>query len=170
MSAVEKHYVVFYSPGTIFHETRQQPIESWGIPEACMRARNVVERHGAKPFAFTFITVLTADPIPDGRGGMLNVEEKQIAKSSLHFLGGMVQCYDDLLANPEGQEILISNMRYNNIPYVVVNENSYRSFNPFGEHDVVVDPATGAIISRGDKPDRLEYRARFKTRFGGSDG
>lgn len=95
---MRKHYVTFLSPGTFFSEQTSQPITEWDPRLAVGMAETVVERHGAKPYAFYFTTRLAGDPVPDGEGGHLEVQEKDVARSGNYFLGGRVLSYDDVVA------------------------------------------------------------------------
>lgn len=159
---MKKHYVTFVSPGTFVSESTTKPIESWSPETACYLARDIVERYGATPYGFYFTTVLTADDVPDGQGGFLKVEKKEIDRSGTHFLGGEISNYDEVVDRNDPEErILRDNMRGNRYHYIIVNKNSYKSTMEFKVKDVVVDPATGKVIDRGDSPERMAYRARL---------
>lgn len=165
----EHHAVEFYSPGTFLAETRQLAMPSWDTKHAVELAPEIVERHGARPFGFRFLTVLVHEPVPDGRGGTMEVQSKTVAKSGIHYLGGEVLSYDDWLRAGEPENsVLMSNMRCNGYPYSIVNYNSYRHTSLFNEEDVVVD-AKGVIVERGDSPERMAYRARKLEEWGRVD-
>lgn len=155
----EKHYVTFLSPGTFMSEQTTKPIESWDPARAIALGEDVVERHDARPYGFVFETRLVSDPVPDGRGGHLRVESKLLERSGTHFLGGKLRTFDEVesLADPK-EEILLSNMRSNEMSIVCEVRRGYKSTHPFGERDVVVD-AVGRIVERGDDPARVAYRA-----------
>jgi hypothetical protein len=157
VAAIEKHYVEFYSPGTLFSESSCKPIDSWDTKQACEMANSIQKRYNAKPYAFRFTTFLEVQPIPYGRGGMLTVEPKEIAKSALHFLGGKLIRYEEVPDDDE-HSIMRSNMRSNNMPVVIENCNSWKYTGEFGPEDCIVD-ADGAIVRRGNDPDLAEYRA-----------
>lgn len=76
-----KYTVTFYSAGTLISETTTRKIGEWSISAAVRMAESIKERHGATPYGFVFETCITADPIPDGQGGTLNVEPKSIKRS-----------------------------------------------------------------------------------------
>lgn len=155
---MRKDFVTFLSPGTFVHEQTTKPIDKWDIPAACEMSTSIVERYGARPFCFYFTTVLTAEPVPDGEGGTLEVCPKEVARSGTHFLGGTVLTIHDVEARARpGDEILASNMRFN-WPVVVETSNGFRSVNPFVQDDVIVD-AAGHIVERGDTPERVRMRS-----------
>lgn len=53
---MEKHFVIFYSPGTFVHETTEKEIAAWNTQAAMDMARGIKERYGATPYGFQFIT------------------------------------------------------------------------------------------------------------------
>lgn len=155
---MRKHQVTFYSPGTFVSESSSYDIESWDTAKAVELSEKVVERYGAKPYGFVFETLITAKDVPDGEGGTLRVESKLAERSGIHFLGGRLETYDEVAArNDEKENILRSNMKYNDNWIICINTNSYRSTLPFTEKDRIVD-ADGRIVERGDTPERIAYR------------
>lgn len=163
--ALRKHYVTFYSPGTLFAESTSKPIASWDTAEAVKLADGITERYSAKPYGFRFETRLVAEPIPDGEGGLLAVESKLVKESGTHFLGGHLLTLDEVEARGDPKEsVLQSNMHNDDMCIVCVNDNSWRSTNPFGERDCIVD-VTGAVTARGDDPKHVAYRAAVKERL-----
>lgn len=166
----KQHTVTFYSPGTFFPEETTKTIDAWDLKKAVELSETVVERYGAKPFRFRFATVLAHDPIPDGQGGHLRVEPREIECSCLYYLGGEIREYDEIAAEPEPEDkvratsrrIMLSNMRQH--PIIIVNENSYLNRSPFEESDQVVD-STGTVVRRGDEPDLVAKRAKYLARF-----
>lgn len=159
---VEKHYAVFFSPGTFVSETNEKPVKSWDTEAVTPLWQGIEQRHGAKPYGFRFETRLEAEAIPDGRGGTLRVEPKTTASSGMHYIGGDLQTYADIVkANLPGEEILRSNMRCNEIPVILVNTNSYKFTAAFGEEDCVVHPDTGKVLVKGDSPLLTKYRKQF---------
>ena len=156
---MRKHQVTFYSPGTLFSESSTFDIESWDPVKAVAMSETIKERYNAKPYGFVFSTLLVHDDVPDGEGGLLHVESKTVKKSGVHFLGGRLETYDDVVSRKDPKEdILQSNMRCNEDWIVCINTNSYRSTMPFNEDDCIVD-ATGKIVERGNDPQRIAYRA-----------
>lgn len=155
---MRKHQVTFYSPGTLFSESSTRSIDSWDIAQAVEMSKEISERYGAKPYGFVFETVLTAKDVPDGEGGTLRVEAKVVERSGIHFLGGRLETYDDVVARDKSDEsILRSNMRCNSMWIVCINTNSYRSTLPFNEEDKLVD-SRGNVIESGNDPKWIEYR------------
>lgn len=146
----EKHYVTFYSPGTLMSETTTEPIRAWNRELAVAMSKTIVERYGARPFAFRFLTRLEAEPVRTDRGTM-TVEPKETARSGLHFLGGTILTLSDVETRADPRDaILISNMRCNKIERVVENTNSWKSVTPFAPGDVVVD-SNGAIVAEASR-------------------
>ena len=157
--STEKHYVDFYSPGTFFDERSSQPIGAFGdVGAAIEMAKSVEERYSAKPYGFRFGTYLEADPIPDERGGTLQVEPKRIAQSGTYFINGRLRKYDEVVADNDPKEsILRSNMRCNQMCIVVETRNSWKHTTSFDENDFVVNDA-GGIVQRGNDPELVAYR------------
>lgn len=128
---MEKHFVTFYSPGTFLAETTEKPIDSWDVDAAQKMAHDIVERYGATPYAFRFST--------RGRGPN-DLDSRELKKSCLYHLGGKVETLAEVEArNDPKEEILRSNMRSNRYDKVVTNDNSWRSTQPLGADDVVLD-------------------------------
>lgn len=164
---MRKHYVTFVSPGTLFAEMTSKPIDAWDIKQALALEKGTIERYGAKPFGFYFSTRLVVDPVPDGEGGTLNVEPREVERSGMHFLADAghwsLHSYDELeRVGSKETEILRSNMRGNGWPIVFESRRSFRCTQPFEERDVVVDDKTGDILVRGDEPEKRAYRDRMK--------
>lgn len=127
---MKKHFVTFYSPGTFVHETRSKPIESWDVDKAKEMAKDIVERHGAKPFGFSFST----------RGRLEDLDSKVIEESCMYYLGGKVETYEEVKARAtEGDRVLVSNMEYNDIKRIITNTNSWKVTQPFNDDDVLLE-------------------------------
>lgn len=156
---MRKHFVTFYSPGTFFVETTTKPIDSWDPVEAVKLAKCVVERYNALPYGFRFYTKLVADPIPDGEGDWLETVPKDVDNSGVFFLGGKIRTIDEIESlGLEEEHILRSNMKCNDIPIVIENNNSWKSTQPFNEEDCIVN-MEGKIEMKGNDPSLVGYRA-----------
>lgn len=125
-----KHFVTFFSPGTLVAETTELEIEDWYQGVAMEMAHDVVERHGATPYAFQFSTRERSDD---------ELDSKVTRKSGLYFLGGKIQSLEQVKADPDSTPTLISNMESNGYRRVVTNTNSYKWTQPLGDDDVVLD-------------------------------
>lgn len=129
--SVQAHFVTFYSPGTFVAETTEKRIKSWDTDEAMKMAHGIEERYGATPYGFRFTT--------RGRSEG-DLDSRQIAQSCLYHLGGKVETLAEVEArNDPKEDILRSNMRGNGYDRIVVNDNSWRSVQPLGKDDVVLD-------------------------------
>lgn len=130
MSTIKKHFVKFLSPGTFVHEETTKPIDSWCIDTAVEMARGIVERHNAKPFAFSFVT---------RSRGKDDFNSKETKRSGRYYLGGRVLSLDGVKREMPEEEILQANMRCNGWDKIVVNDNSWRICQPLWKDDVVLD-------------------------------
>lgn len=159
-----KHFVTFLSPGTFVSEETTKPIDTWDPVQAVTMGETIVERYGAKPYAFYFATFLVADPIPDGEGGTLAVQGKEVERSGMYHLGGKVESFDEVVArNDPKEETMRRNMEWNDHQYVCITTNSYKHCAIFNEKDVVVN-AKGDVTERGDSPERMAYRKAWEER------
>ena len=156
---MRKHKVTFYSPGTFMSESSSFDIDSWDTAKAVEMSEKIIERYNAKPYGFVFTTILVHEDVPDGEGGFLHVESKKVKESGIHFLGGRLETYTEVVnRNDPKEEILRSNMRGNEQWIVCINTNSFRSTMPFDEEDCIVD-AQGKVVERGNDPKYIAYRA-----------
>lgn len=148
MKSVEKHYVVFHSPGTFFDETSRRNIDSWDTKEAIKISRTISERYDASPFGFVFVTLLEADPIKDDSGNEFNVQPIKVKESGMHFIGGTVDTYKTISERNLKEDIILrSNMRSNKFWTVVTNTNSYKVVRPFDKDSVILNE-NGEVIDR----------------------
>ena len=128
---MKKHYVIFYSPGTLVAETTTKEIEKWDIVKAVKMAEAIEERYGAKPYGFQFSTK---------KRGFRDFDSKETKRSSMYYLGGKIYTLEELKAqNDPDNRILISNMERNGYARVVINNNSYEWTQPLDEGDMVLD-------------------------------
>lgn len=131
MTAIQKHFVRFYSPGTFVAEMSEKPIESWDTDAAMKMADEITERYSATPYGFRFITRGRDDD---------DLDSKEIASSNFYYLGGKVETLAEVEArNDPKEEILRSNMRCNGYDRIIVNDNSWRWTQPLDAQDVVLD-------------------------------
>lgn len=128
---MEKHFVTFYSPGTLFAEQTSKPIDSWDVGKASELAHEIVERHEATPYGFRFVTRSRG---PD------DLNSHQSAQSAMYFLGGKVETLAEIEARDDPkEEILRFNMHCNGYDKVITNTNSWRCTLPLDKDDVVLD-------------------------------
>jgi hypothetical protein len=125
-----KHFVVFFSPGTLFAEATEKPIDSWDVEEAKKKAINIKERHGATPYGFCFTTRERKND---------ELDSKEIKRSGTYFLGGKVLTIKDIKKRKDPKDaILISNMECNHWNKVVENCNSWKIVQPFLKGDTLL--------------------------------
>ena len=128
---MRKHFVTFYSPGTMVAEASTKPIDSWDVNAAMEIARSIKERHGATPYSFRFTTRERGDD---------DLDSKVVETSNLYFLGGRVETREEVDARDDPKEaILRSNMKINGYDRIVVNDNSWHWTQPLNADDVVLD-------------------------------
>ncbi len=131
MIEVFKHFVVFLSPGTLVSERSTHAIDEWDVEKAKEQARSIIERHGATPYAFYFMT--RARDAKD-------LDSRELDRSCQYFLGGKVETLAEIEArNDPSESILLGNMRCHGYNRVIVNTNSFKSTMPFGDSDVILD-------------------------------
>jgi hypothetical protein len=99
MAIRREHRVTFYSPGTMFSEVTSKPIPAWDTRMAVGMAEGIVERHDARPYGFRFETFMVGDPVPDGEGRVLEVKARLDKSSGMHFLGGSVRTFAQVMAD-----------------------------------------------------------------------
>lgn len=155
-----QHAVIYFSPGTFFCESSSRDVDKPDVKAAAVMAAEITERYNAKPWGFCFAEYLTHPDVPDGRGGMLSVERKEVRRSGIYHLGGRLRDLDEIEAAADPSErILRDNMRCNDFCIVVENTNSWKSVQPFRENDVLLD-ATGEVVTRGNDKAITEYRRK----------
>ena len=126
------HFVEFYSPGTFLAETTVRPVESWDVEAAQEMAGAIVERYGARPYAFRF---LTRERGPD------DLDSHVSDRSGLYYLGGQVRTIEEVRATADPSErILLSNMECNGWDRVVSTTEGWKWTQPLTDGDVVLEP------------------------------
>lgn len=127
---MEKHFVTFLSPGTLFAESTTKEIESWDAKKATAMAREIIERHGATPYAFHFTTRQRSEA---------ELDSKVVATSNTYYLGGVIETIADVKKrNSPDERILLSNMECNGYDKIIINTNSWKVTQPFREGDVLL--------------------------------
>jgi len=160
---VRKHAVTFLSPGTFVHEQTTRAIDAWDTAQAATMASSIKERYGAKPFGFYFTTDIVGEDMPDGEGGKLKVQPKEVARSNTYFLGGELLTYEDVVArNDKDERILCRNMLDNDYAVILVNTNSWKVSLPFEKDSVLLDDL-GNVVVLGSAPEWVEHRRAFAT-------
>ncbi len=134
-----EHRVTFLSHGTDFPDSTIKPIDSWSI----WLAVDMAAVDDDEPYGFFFSTLV------DGR-----VTEC----SGMHYIGGTVL---DLAAAEAqtGCEVFVGHMRRFGLPFAIKELGGHMHYAAFGDRDVVVD-ASGAIVERGDSPERTAVREK----------
>lgn len=128
---MQKHFVMFYSPGTFIAETTELPIDEWDVDVAVEMARSVTERHGSRPYGFKFITRARGEE---------DLDSRVVKTSGMYFLGGRVETLEEIEArNDPSERILRTNMHNNGVKRIVINENSYKWTQPLRDGDVVLN-------------------------------
>lgn len=128
---MEKHFVEFASPGTFVSESTAKEIDSWDVAKAMDMAHEINERYNAKPYGFRFITRSRGDK---------DLDSKVTKTSGFYYLGGRIRTLADVERdNLEGEEILRTNMRMNDIKLVIENNNSWKFTAEFTDKDTLLD-------------------------------
>ncbi len=128
---MKKHFVTFYSPGTIVHEYSEKPIDSWDVDKAKEMAKDILERYSATPFGFQFSTRERKDD---------ELDSKVIKKSNMYYLGGTILTLADVKKRGDKKDyILIMNMEGNGYDRVIENTNSWKATMPLEKGDIVLD-------------------------------
>lgn len=124
---MKRHFVTFFSPGTLFAEYTEKPIDSWDTAKAVKMARAIKERHGATPYGFQFTT---------RERKTKDLDSKVVKSSKMYYLGGKILTLAEIKArNDPNDRILISNMESNGYDRVIENRNSWKTVQPFQNGD-----------------------------------
>lgn len=114
--ARKEHFVTFLSPGTFVAESSTKWIKYWDTDEAVEMASYIVERYGARPYAFYFTTKGRTEE---------ELDSSEIDRSRMFYLGGTIKTLAEVALEEidnEKPSILLQNMRGNKIDRVIVNE------------------------------------------------
>ena len=128
---MERHFVQFFSPGTLVAETTTLDIDSWDIEKALEMASAVKERYEATPYGFRFLTRSRNDD---------DLDSKVSAKSPMYYLPHCkVETLDEVKArNDPSERILRSNMENNGYSRIVTTTEGWSWTMPLGEEDIVL--------------------------------
>ena len=128
---MNKHYAVFYSPGTFVSEESWVEIDGWDVYKAVELSRGIKERHGATPYGFQFKTKERGDE---------DLDSRVVETSAMYYLGGEVFTLRDIEQRADPKEhTLLWNMRVNGVERVIINNNSWKFTAPLLEGDVILD-------------------------------
>lgn len=131
---MQKHFVTFYSPGTLFAETTTKPIDSWDVDTAVAMSKDIVERYNARPYGFRFST--------HGRGKD-DLDSRELKSSRMYYIGGKVETLKEIEArNDPMEEILRSNMRCNGWKKIVRSTSGWAWSQPLERGDTVLPTPT----------------------------
>jgi hypothetical protein len=127
---MKRHFVQFFSPGTLVAERTTKPIDSWNTEKAVEMSKEIKERYNALPYGFCFIT-------RERKPGELDSSE--VKRSPMYYLGGKILTLEEIKArNDPKDKILISNMEGNGWNKVVENNNSWKWVQPLEKDDIVL--------------------------------
>ena len=128
---MKQDYVEFFSPGAFMAETRRIEVPVHNVDKAVELARGIIERHGARPFGFQFLTRERA---------CSELDATETYRSGTYFLGGKLITQQEVIdRNDPKEDILRSNMRCNGIERVIENNNSWKYVGEFNDDDTLLD-------------------------------
>lgn len=139
--AVKKHYVEFASPGTFVSESTQKEIEGWDIAKAIEMMSGIVERYGARPYGFRFLTY--------GRGAD-DLNSREIARSHFYYVNCDILTRDEILTGTDPElRIMRLNVECNGIDRVARTRSGWLGHFPMGDKDEVIEaPALASIVEQ----------------------
>ncbi len=130
---MQKHFVIFFSPGTFVSEQTTKPIDAWDPDVALEMASTIVERYNARPYGFQFITRSRG---PD------DLDSSVIDRSPIYYIGGTVETREEVFArNDPDERILRANMENNDIDRIWVSTSGWKTTMPLREKDIVLPAA-----------------------------
>ncbi len=124
---MKKHFVTFYSPGTMVSEQTTKEIVAWDTDIALEMMAGIKERHDAHPYGFRFTTK---------KRGFLDFEPKETDRSCMYYVNCKVQTLEEICAH--GPEILCQNMKTNGWDRVVTTTQGWEWSQPLKEGDVML--------------------------------
>lgn len=122
------NFVTFVSVGAIIDEKTVKPIKYRNVTEAKEMASEIVERHGARPFGFYFITTNGEKP---------GSKEYKEDRSGMYYIGGVVKKIEEL-DQTRYRDIIsaLSDLDVNRC--IFVKSGKYEVVKPFMDHDCVI--------------------------------
>lgn len=127
---MKKHFVTFFSPGTMFSEESTEEIDSWNVEEARKRADDIVERHNATPYGFQFVT---------RERGEDDFDSRETERSNMYYINCKVETLAEIEErNDPDESILRSNMKVNGWDKVAVTTKGWKSTHPLRKNDIVL--------------------------------
>jgi hypothetical protein len=128
---MKKHFVKFFSPGTIVAETTDKEIKEWDTNEALRMSKDIKERYGARPYGFYFYTKERKEN---------ELDSKITKKSGIFYIGGIIKTLEEVKnENLESNRILISNMEINGYDRIIEVNSSYSWTMPFRKDDTLLE-------------------------------
>ena len=126
---MHKHFVTFYSPGTIMTETTERSIDTWNITKAMALAKSILERHGAWPYGFRFTTRARTTK---------KLDSKVVNTSACHFINCRLRTRAQVdKDNLPDEEILRANLHQNKITHIAQTIMGWRSSLPLRPGDTI---------------------------------
>lgn len=133
---LKKHFVIFYSPGTFVSEQSEKEIDLWDTEKAVAMATEIIERHGARPYCFAFITRGREDT---------ELNSRVIAKSGMYYLEGQIRTIKEIRKQARPSEhVLLANMESNGWNRAVETRTPWKITRPLFNGDVVLKEVTYA--------------------------
>lgn len=128
--AAEQNFVSFFSPGTLVPEVTRKEIDTWDTEQAVLMSRDILERHGATPYGFSFSKwARTADEL----------DSSKVESSPMYYLGGTVRTAEEILAGTDEREsILRSNVEVNGFARLWTSTTGWKVTFPLEDEDVVL--------------------------------
>ena len=128
---MKRHFVTFFSPGTLVSEQTTRDIESWDVPKAQEMAQGITERYDAVPYGFQFSTrTRNAE----------DLDSRVSKRSSMYYINCKVETLAEIeKRNDPKEKILLENMRCNGWDSVVVSTKGWKWTQPLQGNDVVLE-------------------------------
>jgi hypothetical protein len=128
---MQQHFVTFYSPGTMFAEMTERPIDAWNVDAAVEMAETITERHGARPYGFRFTTRERQEDW---------LTTKVVSNSVFYFMSGKVETIEQVRErNDPKDRILLSNAENNGYRRVIHITRGWSWTQPLDDGDVVLN-------------------------------